>query len=973
MKNKRNYSVKSLKIKQFLLITLTIFISSFAYAQIPNVIPYQGQITDTSGKGYNGNFDFTFKILDNNSSTLWSSNTLNLEVFKGAYSVNLGQSPQPALPSNLVSNDIMFLEISFNDGTNGMETLSPNVQVLPVPYALRAAVADSATNSNGQLAWGDSLVLRDASGDVRFVINPNTGEFKAMQKDTTWYKVEVNSPPKITKKNGDGGLTEEAVVMNGKRYTKNTLEINGMRIEKFVQHDRDFGNEDTIEFTKVYDGNCLREMIVKVYKVSTGRTREKTYTYDCPSGKPKGIKDRAIDGDDQEGTVEENKETFTKTTKKTSEGSLHAATVDTRTGNLVAATFSPKDSCYIINADKFILQNDSAEYIIRLNDDGTISTEAKKFSLPFPPVMELMDPLQQFIQFEGMKEVRYEYLSDELVRFYRQKGVPDEILEIMNISAATHVYDGINNLQRLVDSVMVYKVTSKSVKDSIVVLYNAVGHFIEMNNVEEYRQLSKDIAYIRLLRLNVASEIFRDEASGVEIQRQIDLLTKNVALVGANGNDVIMGGDEYDETYVSSTGTKEIKRTYKPDSSAIITSGVIDDINRVFVNDTFNQVIEEVDVNNKVKNRVEVKIVPSDSLFEYDGATNVVRHTEAKGNKEVHVYDALSRSITETNNPKDSIRTLEGLSEVKYDGLTKVVRSNSSGVFMEQFEYDANQNVVFERTSAKDSSKLFVDLRKIEFQGTRDVVFEFSGSSNSTFVAHDPDNKLVIHGGIKTAEWDFDSAIAGLYNDGTRTGLNFTNPRTNNALGLGFDPDGRAVFLQGNGKATFVTDTVMAADQLRGGSLEVGGNALVAGNLNVIGNVSKGGGTFKIDHPQDPYNKYLYHSFIESPDMMNVYNGNTVTDSLGYDTIDLPNYFGSLNKDFRYQLTCIGTFAQAIVLEEIENNQFVIQTNKPKVKVSWQVTGVRRDHYANQNRVQVEVEKADNEKGTLLYPPKLEN
>jgi hypothetical protein len=43
----------------------------------------------------------------------------------------------------------------------------------------------------------------------------------------------------------------------------------------------------------------------------------------------------------------------------------------------------------------------------------------------------------------------------------------------------------------------------------------------------------------------------------------------------------------------------------------------------------------------------------------------------------------------------------------------------------------------------------------------------------------------------------------------------------------------------------------------------------------------KPGGSFKIDHPLDPANKYLYHSFVESPDMMNIYNGNTVTDVSG--------------------------------------------------------------------------------------------
>ncbi|RKX18888.1 MAG: hypothetical protein DRP51_08375, partial [Candidatus Zixiibacteriota bacterium] len=141
-----------------------------------------------------------------------------------------------------------------------------------------------------------------------------------------------------------------------------------------------------------------------------------------------------------------------------------------------------------------------------------------------------------------------------------------------------------------------------------------------------------------------------------------------------------------------------------------------------------------------------------------------------------------------------------------------------------------------------------------------------------------------------------------------------------------------------------------------------------SGNVNITGTLSKAGGSFMIDHPLDPANKYLYHSFVESPDMMNIYNGNVTTDGDGFATVELPDYFGALNKDFRYQLTVIGDFAQAIVAEEISGNQFTIRTDKPSVKVSWQVTGIRKDAYAEANRIQVEVEKPAREKGLYLHP-----
>jgi hypothetical protein len=139
-------------------------------------------------------------------------------------------------------------------------------------------------------------------------------------------------------------------------------------------------------------------------------------------------------------------------------------------------------------------------------------------------------------------------------------------------------------------------------------------------------------------------------------------------------------------------------------------------------------------------------------------------------------------------------------------------------------------------------------------------------------------------------------------------------------------------------------------------------------DAQVVGLLSKGGGSFKIDHPLDPENKYLYHSFVESPDMMNIYNGNTVTDASGKSSVKLPDYFEALNIEFRYQLTAIGTFSQAIISKEVSNNEFEISTNQPNVKVSWQVTGVRHDAFANENRIKVEVEKEQKEKGKYLHP-----
>jgi hypothetical protein len=125
---------------------------------------------------------------------------------------------------------------------------------------------------------------------------------------------------------------------------------------------------------------------------------------------------------------------------------------------------------------------------------------------------------------------------------------------------------------------------------------------------------------------------------------------------------------------------------------------------------------------------------------------------------------------------------------------------------------------------------------------------------------------------------------------------------------------------------------------------------------------------FHIDHPLDPANKYLNHASIESSEVLDMYSGNITTDLSGMATVAMPDYFSALNGDCRYQLTVVGQFAQAIVAREIENNTFVIKTDKPSVKVSWQVTGVRQDAWVKRHPLKVEEDKPRKERGYYLHP-----
>lgn len=130
---------------------------------------------------------------------------------------------------------------------------------------------------------------------------------------------------------------------------------------------------------------------------------------------------------------------------------------------------------------------------------------------------------------------------------------------------------------------------------------------------------------------------------------------------------------------------------------------------------------------------------------------------------------------------------------------------------------------------------------------------------------------------------------------------------------------------------------------------------------------------FRIDHPQDPLNKYLLHYAAESPFPQNFYAGNVTTDSKGYAWIELPSYFSEINTNLKYQLTVVDTtdsdeFIWAKVVKKAENNRFRIRSNKPGVEVSWEVKADRNDARIQVRRPTDVVEKVGIERGKYQHP-----
>ncbi len=226
--------------------------------------------------------------------------------------------------------------------------------------------------------------------------------------------------------------------------------------------------------------------------------------------------------------------------------------------------------------------------------------------------------------------------------------------------------------------------------------------------------------------------------------------------------------------------------------------------------------------------------------------------------------------------------------------------------------------------------------------------------------------------GVSSVNSSAFSPSGGLFTADCETGVGVLG-RANSATGITIGGSFQSMSSGGTGVLAYASSSSGTPIALDAVCNATGGLAgAFTGNVTISGTIAKGGGSFKIDHPLDPENKYLYHSFVESPDMKNIYDGNVVTDESGYVTVKLPDYCEALNQDFRYQLTVLdesdSDWVMVKIVKKIQSNQFTIRTSSPNVEVSWLVTGIRKDAFANENRIPIEVEKEAWNKGRYLHP-----
>ncbi len=885
---------------------LLVFVTLTSYSQIQRLIPYQGTIADSSGKAYTGNFDFRFSIYDNNNNLMWNSGIVNLAVTQGAYSVVLGGTSQPTLPANLLQNDVLFLEIQFNDGVNGNETLAPRIQMLPVPYALRAAIADSVITTGGGFGNGDSIVLKDINGKPRIVLNPNSGEFRMLDDDTVWYSNTVNSPRVEIVKTDNGFV---------KKYYS-TIPVQNQEDGTFTEVDGGIFKEETY----VNDGTTPK--LVKVFESFNNSTAIIDPT-----------KAKAISSETEyylNGDIKSHCVTFShhprdaKSLCQTYDANGKLCTTEyiyDHFGNNKEITDHKNNTFTNVFGDVAVT---SQLYVDLLNKDTTkLDWGLGGLGITTPNGSSNWDFGVGTATFGGDNGAAGLETKKELKGSDEEQNTTENTIDK---STLLRVYRA--KKDRLEKELMGF-ITGKQAagirKDLIFV--NGMIRSLENDSIEEQK---------KLLGANVTTTT-TDKNSGKEIEQVTN--PANGTITYFKDNTPWYGYDCGPQVFFLET--KSVKTTFEHNN-----------------NDESNKTVDNKVDNSKLLQALRAK---KDRLERE--LTGLVSSGPTKAKKLDLIF--TQRLIESMEN--DSIKKAQEVSNRKSTTTTtdKITNDEIKTTLEPNGGKKTTTGVKEEVTT--DGDKV---LKVYTYDGLNKVVnsaFIFSGG-DTVGVTYDMgkssivmrSSSMVMDYGQAQMVYEYDAApsvVRSIVQEGSDN------------VGVEYDAVHRVMRVTPNSK--FVADSLEAmGPAMVNGQMFINGATEINNNLVVNGNVSKFGGTFRIDHPLDPENRYLTHSFVESPDMMNIYNGNATTDKEGKATITMPTYFQALNMDFRYQLTCIGQFAQAIVLKEIENNTFTIQTDKPNVKVSWQVTGVRQDDWANDNRVIPEQHKEPSKRGKRMYTPK---
>ena len=147
---------ETIYLQGLIIVFILTFFSSPSIAEIPDVISFQGKVTDTGGTPVaDGVYAMRFSIFDavSGGNQEWYSGNVSVQVTGGIFDIILGESPQPAI--NLPFDEDYWLNVWIEG-----DTQSPRQPIASVGYSHMASGLVPGTEVNGSVTTGTLAAMK---------------------------------------------------------------------------------------------------------------------------------------------------------------------------------------------------------------------------------------------------------------------------------------------------------------------------------------------------------------------------------------------------------------------------------------------------------------------------------------------------------------------------------------------------------------------------------------------------------------------------------------------------------------------------------------------------------------------------------------------------------------------------------------------------------------------------------------------
>lgn len=206
----------------------TLFTCFQLEAQVPGLLSYQGRI-QVNGTPFSGTGRFKFALVDATGNQAYWGNWAGANsdgqpdsnvvatVTSGIFTVMLGDTNlagMSGLPPAVFTNNPVFLRIWFNDGTNGIQKLTPDQPVSSSAYAMMAGNVTDGSITLAKLAANSGVTVSSANPQDASLVSKGFAPFSTIPSVPWFTSSSLDNP---TPKSGQSSIWtgQELLVWGG--------------------------------------------------------------------------------------------------------------------------------------------------------------------------------------------------------------------------------------------------------------------------------------------------------------------------------------------------------------------------------------------------------------------------------------------------------------------------------------------------------------------------------------------------------------------------------------------------------------------------------------------------------------------------------------------------------------------------------------------------------------------------------------